>query len=241
MKHLFITLFLSTIIACGGGGSGGGVDEPDPVPEPLPPLPLAYEYIIQPINSTQSYSGFGAVVNSVAYMRPTAIADSPFVVVAEMALLGRDDNDTLTMRVNLFDYRTRDLTLSDEFTLFREGGIWVANHHLYHMELAGLTVGGQAELSDLDGAWTVSSSAGLVGDDFLTLTYDNGQLIGDDTAGCTVNGDVYPVGGVFGLNLTLTGCDDEGQYSGAVWIDGDRVLGAAASDEHGLNLNYTVN
>lgn len=201
-----------------GCGGGGGSKEPDPVIITLPTTAILYSYTVTLDADTRSYTGKGVSVNDIIYVSPSTLSDSGFSVVGE--IIGNE--------VRLFDYVTRNLVV--QFTNGDDSG--------YHLEVSEVKQMPKISLSNIPGQWFNNSSAGMFGDAIMSLSNDSGVISGSDTSGCAVNGEIFESDNALGVELTLSDCDDSGEYYGSMYLDGGKIIGSVIGVDKGIMLNY---
>lgn len=220
MNKLTIIIFLFLGLTACGGGSGETQE-----PEPTPPTPtpteqlIVYDYIVSSESDTRSYQGRGVAINGIIYASPKSVSSSSYTVTAQI------EGD----KVRLFSYVTRGLVL--EFENGDTSG--------YTLELTEVKVIQPFNISAVGSVLYNSSSAGAFGETIMNLSNDSGILTGDDTNGCIVSGEIYKTDSSNGIDLVLTDCGQAGEYFGSVRLEGDRLIGVATSENHGININYS--
>lgn len=215
MNKLISIIFLLTIIGCGGGSSKAPVIEQGPDAKKA----ILYSYTVTNDNDTRSYTGKGVSVNGVIYMAPTLISSSDFTVVGDIT-----DGE-----VRLFSYINRGLVVS-----FVDG-----DNSGYHLELNEIGFIDKVSINNIPQEWFNFGYSGSFGDIVTTLTNNDGDLIGSDTAGCNINGEIFDLDGVIGIELNILDCDYSGSYYGALRVGENSIIGSVTNDNNGIMINYT--
>lgn len=213
MKYLLTIILFIT----GCGSSNPQPIEPPMIPIPVPQVEQLYSYSVKVENETRSYNGL-CIETDKLYCYPTTIANSEFVVSAVI------DGDN----VKIYHYVTRELVI--EF------------HRLqispYTLEVQKL---GAVDIKDLNVEWFIKDFAGMILDEpVLSITFDNNILSGTDTAGCFYEGEATPLHNIYILDVTVSLCDDAGEYTGAIHTPQKQLRGLITNGEKAILIDFNT-
>lgn len=245
MRFLTVLLFV-VLTACGGGGSKStGVTEPEP---PTFALPTFYSYEIKQVGESMGYEGVAMRGDNVMISHPLQFTRSGFDVVGEFYYTFDESDKSIDVDLQLYAFGRWGVVRQGVVTLVHQGGSsWVGSFTMngaeFDMTLNGRSVAAAgASLANLSGNWNVINySSSVIDATDISLDYNNGQLTGSTSTGCTIAGSVSVETAVlYGVTLQVSDCAEAGTYDGLFYQDGDELRGGATSGQHGFAITVRV-